>query len=146
MLEAFKIAEVDEQAELETRGLQVVEDLGFVFGCKGGKGFGLNDDLPVTDKIGEIALDERLAFVDDGKRFFLFKWDSRAFEFDSKSFLVDAFKIAGTKCVVNLHATPNDLISFFFENQVHAIIRSDSFDSLTIQPRSASFVQIRSIR
>src|SRR5262249_26079190 len=67
-------AKIDQQPNTKPSGLEVIEYLSFLFSGKLIQCLKLNDDFPVTAKIGDVAFLKTMSFVCDGERRLRFKW------------------------------------------------------------------------
>jgi hypothetical protein len=59
------VGEVDEEAEADAGGAEVVDELGFVFGEESFDGLEFDDDFAVADEVGAVGVLEVAALVGD---------------------------------------------------------------------------------
>ena len=108
---------VDDIADRKSRGLEVVHQLGLVFGKNLLYGFQFKDDLVATDEIGDVLLRKGLVAEVDCQVLFPLEGDLVLPEGDGERFLVDWLEKSGAEFVEDGKAGAEDLGGEFFENQ-----------------------------
>jgi hypothetical protein len=101
------LTKIDEQADFNAGGFQVIGELGLVCGVKVFDGFQFEDDLVFHDDVGHVVADQ-LVVVIDLDLLFLFGAESGFQELDQEGILIDDFKEAEAEGVVNLVGTLDD--------------------------------------
>ena len=107
-LQAFR-SEIEEQADFNTRGRQVMHELHFVGHAKEVYGFVLNED-PVLNQHVSRELADRDSVVCHSYRAFADDLETGFPQFVRKRILIDGLQKPGTEFPVNRHRRTDDLL------------------------------------
>jgi len=99
---------IDEQADFNAGRLEIVDELGLVYGVEVFDGFEFKDDLVFHDDVGHVVADQ-LVVVIDLDLLFLFGAESGFQELDQEGILIDDFKEAEANGVVDLVGALDDV-------------------------------------
>ena len=115
------VAEVEQVADRLAGDAHVVEQLGFVVRGQLGDGFQFDNDPFLNEQVGLVDGLELVLFVDQAKFVLGPKRDAAQLQLDFEALLIDLFRHAVAKLVVNLERGSHQLVAFFFE---HAFVPS----------------------
>ena len=117
---AFELAvaaEVEEEADSEAGGFEIVEELGVFVAGELVERLQLDDDLPVTYEVDLVFLGKAMPFVGDVERFFGFKRYAAGAQFDLHGFLIHFFEEARPEGTMQFDGRPGDGIGLILQNQ-----------------------------
>ena len=101
-------SEVDQQTFGETRGFEVVDDLGFFSAGEGLERFQFNDDVSEANEVGSVDALKFFAPIANDKIAFPFERDSGGLKLHLQRFLIDGFQKAVAEFGVNPHGGSDD--------------------------------------
>ena len=107
-------AEVKEEAVVDARGGEVVDELGFVAGVEVADGLEFKDEAAVDDDVGLVMPDADAVVPDVEGDFFLGR-EVLFGEFQEKGVLVDFFEKAGAEVGVDRHGGADDGVGQFVD-------------------------------
>jgi hypothetical protein len=121
--EAFNLkafgAEVEEEADGEVAGVEVVDANPGVFIGEPACSFQFNNNLAFDDEVSDIVADNN-AIVINGNPMLLKDGEAEFAEFVGEGIFVDFFEEAGAEGGVDLHGGANDLFGHWREDLAHA--------------------------
>jgi len=120
-------AEVEEQADCKTGGLEIVEELGVFIAGELVECLQLDDNLTETYEVGVVFLGEGLSLVVDVERYFGLKGDVAGGQFELHGFLVDVFEEARAERAMQFDGRAGDGIGFLLQKQFGHGWRLDPF-------------------
>jgi hypothetical protein len=126
VLELGIVAKVDEEAEAEAGGLEVIMDLGAVPVGELGNGLDFEDDLVETDEVGLVGLLQEPSLIPQLQISLRVERDPAHPQLQFQALVVDGFEKASPLLVVHFKARSHDPI---------ALVRIDD-----LHPRPSSFV------
>jgi hypothetical protein len=111
--EFWVVAEVDEQAEFVSGGLEIVVDLRTVLIHQFFDGFQFQNDRVETDEVRFVFLFQRTFLVPQIEFDFRCTWNLQISEFEAEAFLVNRFHEPAAHLVVNFEASADDPVGLF---------------------------------
>lgn len=103
-------SEVDQQTFGETRGFEVVDDLGFFSAGEGLERFQFNDDVSEANEVGSVDALKFFAPIANDEIAFAFERDGGGLKLHLQRFLVDGFQKAVAEFGVNPHGGSDDCV------------------------------------
>ena len=103
-------SEVDQQTFGETRGFEVVDDLGFFSAREGLERFQFNDDVSEANEVGSVDALKFFAPLSNDEIAFAFERDGGGFKLHLQRFLVDGFQKAVAEFGVDPHGGSDDCV------------------------------------
>lgn len=104
-------SEVDEKAFGESRGFEVVDNLGFFASREGLEGFQFDDYVAETNEVRFVSRLQGLIPIANRQLAFAFERDRCRFELHLQSFLINSLEKAMPQLGVNPHGCTNDCVS-----------------------------------
>lgn len=112
MLQFGIVAEVDEQAQRQAGGVEIIDDLGAMFIRQCGNGFEFQENRVVANKIRNENLLEGLAFVLDLEPPLGGERNALKLHLDFEAFLIDGFEEPAAFFVIDLETRADDSVTF----------------------------------
>src|SRR5688572_27314952 len=102
-VQTYRVAEIEQHADLESRRLKVVDDLRFIPAHQLPLSFDLHDNCAKANHVSAILLPQQLPPVHDGQEPLRFERNVSGGQLDLHRFLVNRFQEASLQLIVHRH-------------------------------------------